>query len=568
MVLRRTDGTFDAADPIDPANVATKLYTDAQDGLLQQNINAAVSAAGQAQTTANNAQATADGASVRIDGLAAGLSFGAQKDDMQTIHDCNAVDPVNIDTAYISGTAANCPVRFGTGNFSQRLRVVPLSEGEVSAQQFAFDDTGPRFSSRIVKWVDGVFQELTPWKTMRASDTTPLMDGTATVGTELHYARGDHAHPSDAAIRSNSYRQHCTNLDTVGYITTTSPLFINGSTQNLPEASYGGTLISTISHITLRYTQQQLFLEGGNSYCRYVLWNDDNTINATNGWQKIGAMKSTVIVEPDWANFSYALFDTVFGVGWQSRLGTYHCRGQANSSTPPDFSGTYAITIRVWVGSYLEVTISDTSVGFYFANVSYTTTNVAAYFQRTWTGRIFPNVSGTLTDIDSATALAEGSYYVNAATLNKPSGANSAGIGRLITANLQAFIIQDYIERDTGNRWTRNIHTLTGAAHATWKRLDNTVATLNPNNILATNFAMGTNYTASADGILCLVGGNDVAMVIVNGMQHGYAPMSWGGGGQLTVMSVTQIPIKAGDVYSFNGRGTISPTTTLYGLRR
>jgi hypothetical protein len=32
-----------------------------------------------------------------------------------------------------------------------------------------------------------------------ASSTTPLMDGTAAVGTSANYARGDHVHPSDTS---------------------------------------------------------------------------------------------------------------------------------------------------------------------------------------------------------------------------------------------------------------------------------------------------------------------------------------------------------------------------------
>lgn len=37
-----------------------------------------------------------------------------------------------------------------------------------------------------------------------ASATTPLMDGTATVGTELAFARGDHVHPTDTSRASAS----------------------------------------------------------------------------------------------------------------------------------------------------------------------------------------------------------------------------------------------------------------------------------------------------------------------------------------------------------------------------
>lgn len=59
-----------------------------------------------------------------------------------------------------------------------------------------------------------------------ASTTTPKMDGTATVGTELRFARGDHIHPTDTSRAAASHSHG--NITNGGDITATAPTIASG----------------------------------------------------------------------------------------------------------------------------------------------------------------------------------------------------------------------------------------------------------------------------------------------------------------------------------------------------
>lgn len=67
-----------------------------------------------------------------------------------------------------------------------------------------------------------------------ASSTTPLMDGTAAVGTESAFARGDHRHPSDTTKADKS-----ATVSTVAYDTTNKKITktINGTTTDVVTAA-------------------------------------------------------------------------------------------------------------------------------------------------------------------------------------------------------------------------------------------------------------------------------------------------------------------------------------------
>lgn len=67
-----------------------------------------------------------------------------------------------------------------------------------------------------------------------ASSTTPLMDGTAAVGTESAFARGDHRHPSDTTKADKS-----ATVSTVAYDTTNKKITktINGTTTDVITAA-------------------------------------------------------------------------------------------------------------------------------------------------------------------------------------------------------------------------------------------------------------------------------------------------------------------------------------------
>lgn len=59
-----------------------------------------------------------------------------------------------------------------------------------------------------------------------ASTTTPKMDGTATIGTELRFARGDHIHPTDTSRAAASHSHG--NITNGGDITATAPTIASG----------------------------------------------------------------------------------------------------------------------------------------------------------------------------------------------------------------------------------------------------------------------------------------------------------------------------------------------------
>jgi len=59
-----------------------------------------------------------------------------------------------------------------------------------------------------------------------AADATPVMDGTAAVGTSTDYAREDHVHPTDTS-RASSTHTHG-NITNGGDITATAPTIVNG----------------------------------------------------------------------------------------------------------------------------------------------------------------------------------------------------------------------------------------------------------------------------------------------------------------------------------------------------
>lgn len=62
-------------------------------------------------------------------------------------------------------------------------------------------DDGNGYSRRSLAWSRITHADITDWATSvpAASVTTPLMDGTAVVGSAATYARGDHIHPSDTS---------------------------------------------------------------------------------------------------------------------------------------------------------------------------------------------------------------------------------------------------------------------------------------------------------------------------------------------------------------------------------
>lgn len=82
----------------------------------------------------------------------------------------------------------------------------------------------------------------------------------------------------------------------------------------------------------------------------------------------------TDIVNVNWSNVDWTLFDNIFGSSWRTTPGIYMCRGQSYNGVP--FSGTYQITLIVWLAQYVKVQISDTDLQTFEANTAFNVTNV------------------------------------------------------------------------------------------------------------------------------------------------------------------------------------------------
>lgn len=101
----------------------------------------------------------------------------------------------------------------------------------------------------------------------QASATAPVMDGTATVGTSLKYARADHVHPTDT---SRSPAAGSSSITTVGTITSgtwnaTDVALGAGGTNASLTAANGGVVYSnaTAMAITAAGTQDQVLKSNG-----------------------------------------------------------------------------------------------------------------------------------------------------------------------------------------------------------------------------------------------------------------------------------------------------------------
>ena len=76
-----------------------------------------------------------------------------------------------------------------------------------------------------------------------ASSTTPKMDGTATVGTETAFARGDHIHPTDTSRAASSHAHG--NITNAGAITATGVALANNDTLVFVDSSDSSKLKQT-----------------------------------------------------------------------------------------------------------------------------------------------------------------------------------------------------------------------------------------------------------------------------------------------------------------------------------
>lgn len=177
----------------DHANSAKNFMNNAE-GFMNTALNAAESASGSAasaETSARNIKAVED----YLDGVKSG--------------------EISIPKATSDGEGNNIAIQFQNVNSElESLREEQQNESHfrgyvatnVEIQQLSGTPNDYAYSAESgTVWI---YQEATGWKnsekpvpdqTVPPSTTTPLMDGTAAVGSSTSYARGDHRHPSDTS---------------------------------------------------------------------------------------------------------------------------------------------------------------------------------------------------------------------------------------------------------------------------------------------------------------------------------------------------------------------------------
>jgi hypothetical protein len=88
------------------------------------------------------------------------------------------------------------------GYFSTTTEIATLPNPKDGDYAFCAE-TGTKWAYDADSWIDTL--DTVPDQTVPASDTTPLMDGTAAPGTSEEYARGDHIHPTDTGRAPTSH---------------------------------------------------------------------------------------------------------------------------------------------------------------------------------------------------------------------------------------------------------------------------------------------------------------------------------------------------------------------------
>ena len=209
-VYAAPDGT--AGSPSFRALVAADIPEITLDKLPTAWIKKAADAATTAALTINTAQTTIDGititASTRV--LVKNQATASQNGIYTNVNTTSWVRAVDADTAGdIAG--ATVSVDAGTTNF-----------GKIFTTTFKPTDT---LGTTAMNWYQVI-------DTSSASSTTPAMDGTATIGTSINYARADHIHPTDTSRAPSAGSTSITTLGTIG----------TGTWQgSLISSTYGGT---------------------------------------------------------------------------------------------------------------------------------------------------------------------------------------------------------------------------------------------------------------------------------------------------------------------------------------
>lgn len=227
-----------------------------------------------------------------------------------------------------------------------------------------------------------------PDQTVPKSSTTPLMDGTATLGSTNTYADGGHRHPTDttraSVIALNSETESRTAAD-------------SNLQSQIDDIKDGTTVVGRATNVTSQINGHAI---------SDIFETDGTTVKEATQAQRASELSTIVsdVINVDWNNVDWTLFNAIWGANWRNTLGIYKCRGQTNSSLPAEFSNTYQITINVWFEGYANIIISDSNIPapFLVANVATTWTEVT-FGNIAFTDGSYPNLGAGTAEIANRT---------------------------------------------------------------------------------------------------------------------------------------------------------------------
>lgn len=143
-----------------------------------------------------------------------------------------------------NGGALSSDVTIATGD---KLTIVDSSNSSKIARASLSFDTATSGTDKKALTQAGTWQTFLTSADVpegaSASSTTPKMDGTATVGTETAFARGDHIHPTDTSRAASSHTHG--NITNAGALQTTDVAIANGDKLVVTDASNSNKVART-----------------------------------------------------------------------------------------------------------------------------------------------------------------------------------------------------------------------------------------------------------------------------------------------------------------------------------
>lgn len=256
-----------------------------------------------------------------------------------------------------------------------------------------------------------------------ASSTVPLEDGTAAVGSELAFARGDHRHPHDT-----SKADKATTL--AGYGITDA--YTKGQTDDAIAAALTGEFVVSASLPTATAsTMGKIYLipatdgSGTNVKDEYITWND----NGTYKWEKIGT------TDVDLSGLGDLAYKDVGDIGLtvmnKSALGANTTFATTGGSSVTFDGGTTDTFVKSYPGATSKLV--TTSVPNVTSAGSASTWNFAMGSGADAETLIISGANGTAPSLGTAITAATGALASNGGGASVMTGLGTASTGAAVT---------------------------------------------------------------------------------------------------------------------------------------